>query len=55
LEPEDQQRGQQGMAALLPEAQPGDAGAFFGGDRVGEGMQVAGSGDRVVVESLDAE
>ena len=51
LEPEGQQRGQQSMAALLAQAQPRSSGA---GGRVGEGMQVACSGDRVVVESLDA-
>src|SRR5665811_577524 len=55
LEAEDQQRGEQSMTALLSEAQSGDTGAFLGDDRVGEGMQVAGSGDRVVVESLDAK
>ena len=55
LEPEDQQRGQQGVAALLSQPQPWDAGAGRRGDRVGEGMQVAGSADRVVVESLDAQ
>src|SRR5665811_1631543 len=42
------------MAALLAKAKPWDAGAFLGSGRVGEGMQVAVSGDRVVVQSLDA-
>ena len=43
------------MAALLDQAQAWDAGSSSGGDRVGEGVQVAGSRDRVVVESLDAQ
>ena len=46
---------EQGVAALLAEAQPGDPGAGGGGDRVGDGVQGGGSGDRVVVESLDAQ
>ena len=39
----------------VAQAQPGDAGSGRGGDLVGEGVQVAGSADRVVVESLDAQ
>jgi hypothetical protein len=42
------------MAALLAQAKPWDAGALLGSGRVGEGMQVACSDDRVVIESLDA-
>jgi hypothetical protein len=43
------------MAALLTQPQPGYPGAGVGDDRVGDGVQVTGTGDRVVVESLDAE
>ena len=38
-----------------PRRSPGTRVPGVGGDRVGEGVQVAGSGDRVVVESLDAQ
>ena len=40
---------------MLTQAQPGDSGAVVGGDGVGHGMQDVDSGDRVVVESLDAQ
>ena len=43
------------MATLLAQAQPRDSGALVGDDWVGEGVQVAGSDDRVMVESLDAQ
>ena len=43
------------MAALLSEAQPGYPGAVDGGDRVGDGVQRGGSGDRIVVQSLNAK
>ena len=48
LEAEGQQRAEQGVGAWLSQAQPGDAGAGLGGDRVGDGGQGGGSGDRVV-------
>ena len=52
---EGQQCGEQGAGAWLSQAQPGDAGAGRCGDRVGDGGQGGGSGDRVMVESLDAQ
>jgi len=55
LEAEGQQCGEQGVGAWLSQAQPGDAGAGRCGDRVGDGGQGGGSGDRVMVESLDAQ
>ena len=55
LEPEDEQHGEQGVAALLAQAQPGDAGAVLGDDGVGHGVQDVDAGDRVVAESLDAQ
>jgi hypothetical protein len=42
------------VATLPAQAQPGGAGPG-GGDRVNEGVQVAGSSDRVMVESLEAQ
>jgi len=52
---EGQQRRGQGMAVLLSEPAPGNPGAGVGGDGFGELVQGVGSGDRVVVESLDAK
>lgn len=45
LEPEHRQCGEQGVGALLTQPQSGDAGAGFGGDRVGDGVQGELPGD----------
>ena len=42
LEPKQRQRGEQGMAALLTQAQAWDAGAGRGGDGCGDGVQGIG-------------
>src|SRR6478609_4548895 len=55
LQPEFEQRGEQRVAALLTHPQPGYPDPGVGDNRVGDGVQVTGTGDRVVVESLDAE
>ena len=55
LAAEHQQCGQQGVAAPVGQTQGGDAGAGGGGDRVGDGVQGVGAGDRVVAESLDVQ
>ena len=55
LQPEDRQRGEQCVASLLPESQPGDAGAVGVGDGVGDGVQGLGATDRIMAESLDAQ
>ena len=43
------------MAAPVGQAQAGYAGAGGGADRVGDGVQGVGAGDRVVAESLDVQ
>ena len=55
MQPEQRQGREQGVAALLSQLQPGDAGAGFGGDRRGDGGQGVGAGDRVVADRLDAQ
>jgi len=55
LQGEHRQGGEQGLAALLPDPQPGDPGAADGGDRVGDGMQGINSDDGVVADGLDAQ
>src|ERR687898_1206729 len=55
VEPEGQQGGKQGVAAWLTEPKSGNASAVWCGDGVGEDGEGGGTGDRVVVESLDAE
>ena len=52
---EGQQRSQQDVAALFPDRQAGDPAAVGADDRVGEVVESVGAGDRIVVESLDAE
>jgi hypothetical protein len=42
LEPKQRQRGEQGMAALLTQAQAWDASAGRGGDGCGDGVQGIG-------------
>ena len=44
-----------GVAAPVGQPQAGHAGAGGGGDRVGDGVQGVGAGDRVVAESLDVQ
>ena len=50
-----EQRRQEGVAAGLAELQPGDFAAGPGEDRVKDVVELLGSQERVVVESLDAE
>jgi len=50
LELKQRQGGEQGVAALLAQAQAGDTGAGRGGDGCGDGVQGIGAGDRVVAE-----
>jgi hypothetical protein len=47
LQPEQRQGCEQGVAARLSQLQPGNAGAGFGGDRRGDGVQGVGTADRV--------
>ena len=54
-QPEDQQRGRQGVAAGLGQGQAGDAGSGGGEYGAGDGGDRVGSGDRVVADSLKAE
>ena len=42
LEPKQRQRGEQGMAALITQAQAWDAGAGRGGDGCGDGVRGIG-------------
>jgi len=55
LQSEQRQGREQGVATLLSQLQPGDAGAGFGGDGGGDGVQGVGAGDRVVAESLGVQ
>jgi hypothetical protein len=49
------QRGEQGMAALLTQAQAWDASAGRGGDGAVSVCRASGPGDRDVADSLEAE
>jgi len=50
LQLEQRQGGEQGVAALLAQAQAGDTGAGRGGDGCGDGVQGRSAGDRVVAD-----
>src|SRR5450755_1848452 len=54
-QPEDQQRGQQGVAAGLGQGQAWDTGSGAGEYGAGDGGDRFGSGDRVVAESFKAQ
>ena len=54
-QPEDQQRGQEGVAAGLGQGQAGDTSSAAGDYGAGEGGDLVGSGDRVVAESFKAQ
>jgi len=55
VEPEDEQRGEQRVAAGGGDGQAGDAGPAAGGDGLGDGVEGGGAGDRVVAELLEAQ
>ena len=50
LESEQRQRGEQGVAAHLAQAQARDTGAGRGGDGCGDRVQGIGAGDRIVAD-----